>query len=424
MIKLQDKLLVLKEKEFQIRKSFLDTSQKLEVAKSSFQMSTNKNEVVKCLMEEKQNGLQGIYGPLGDLGTIDSKYDVAISSGFAEKLKMIVVENVKTAELCVRILKNRNLGRATFIVLERVGSYKKVETPENAPRLIDLVKPKQEKFKSAFYYVLRDTLIADNIDDANRLAFGKTRWKVITLDGKVIERSGTLSGGGNKISKGGMRQVFDNSKPEEIQSLDKEKNKYEEELRVLKQSISSSEEQVEELGLELENLSQRFSQIEVDVSTSEKQLDNLNQTKEMLKSKTIDQKKIEQIEREINKLKNEEIEIKNSTCGLHKEIKTLCDKILEVGGDKLRRHNNLIVDIRQQIAFLEEQNSNVIEQKSNCEMQAKKANQSVEKFKKESSAIEIELSDLEIESTEKLNTMKRLETERAEAKDVTVYLFI
>lgn len=46
-------------------------------------------------------------------------------------------------------------------------------SPENAPRLFDLVRYNDDRLKGAFYYALRDTLVADDLDQASRIAFGK-----------------------------------------------------------------------------------------------------------------------------------------------------------------------------------------------------------------------------------------------------------
>ncbi|CAI2184074.1 11428_t:CDS:2 [Funneliformis geosporum] len=70
-----------------------------------------------------------------------------------------------------------------------------IQTPENVPRLFDLVKPKDDKFIPAFYSVLQNTLVAENLQQANRIALGKTRWLVVTLNGELIDKSGTMSGG-------------------------------------------------------------------------------------------------------------------------------------------------------------------------------------------------------------------------------------
>lgn len=69
----------------------------------------------------------------------------------------------------------------------------KIQTPENTPRLFDLVKVKNEEIRQAFYFALRDTLVADNLDQATRVAYQKDRrWRVVTLQGQIIEQSGKL----------------------------------------------------------------------------------------------------------------------------------------------------------------------------------------------------------------------------------------
>ncbi len=59
------------------------------------------------------------------------------------------------------------------------------------PRLFDLVRVKENKFKSAFYYALGNTLVAKDLDQATRIALqGKTRHRVVSLQGQLIESSG------------------------------------------------------------------------------------------------------------------------------------------------------------------------------------------------------------------------------------------
>lgn len=56
------------------------------------------------------------------MGAIDKKYDVAIST-CCGRLDNIVVETVETAEKCIQSLKQNNVGRATFIALEKIAHY-------------------------------------------------------------------------------------------------------------------------------------------------------------------------------------------------------------------------------------------------------------------------------------------------------------
>jgi len=65
------------------------------------------------------------------------------------------------------------------------------------------VNVSDEKFKDAFYFGLKDTLVCDGIDLATKIGYGNVKYRVVTLRGELIEKSGTMSGGG-KPRTGGM----------------------------------------------------------------------------------------------------------------------------------------------------------------------------------------------------------------------------
>ncbi|CAD6999361.1 unnamed protein product [Ceratitis capitata] len=174
----------------------------------SLQTSRSNNKVLDFLMRQKNEGkVPGILGRLGDLGAIDSKYDVAISTACG-RLDDIIVDTVNTAQECIEQLKRYDIGRATFIALEKVNHLAnqsgRIQTPENAPRLYDLVRVEDERVLPAFYFALRNTLVANDLEQGSRIAYGARRYRVVTLNGDVIETSGTMSGGGRTQIRGKM----------------------------------------------------------------------------------------------------------------------------------------------------------------------------------------------------------------------------
>jgi structural maintenance of chromosome 4 len=60
------------------------------------------------------------------------------------------------------------------------------------PRLFDLIRVEDERIWPAFYFALRDTLVANNLDQATRIAYGQPRYRVVTLDGQLIELAGKV----------------------------------------------------------------------------------------------------------------------------------------------------------------------------------------------------------------------------------------
>jgi len=75
--------------------------------------------LTELLGAQERGALSGIYGRLGDQGSIDAKYDIAISTASGQ-LEFIVVECLKNAEDCVKYLRQHNIGRASFIALDKM----------------------------------------------------------------------------------------------------------------------------------------------------------------------------------------------------------------------------------------------------------------------------------------------------------------
>lgn len=174
------------------------------------------------------------------------RYDVAISTACGA-LNYIVVETTSDAQLCVELLRKRQLGVCTFLILDKqrhlqAAMEERVKTPEGdyvsfpsilcccracsslvhvllncsvleqlhqflccikarstaccsaaanapgAPRLFDLVSVADAKIKLAFFYALRNTLVAKDLDQASRIAYGGDRrfGRVVTVAGQLI----------------------------------------------------------------------------------------------------------------------------------------------------------------------------------------------------------------------------------------------
>ena len=118
---------------------------------------------------------------------------------------------METGKKCIEYLKRHDIGRINALALDKTTRHaekvqEKFKAPENAPRLIDLISVDQPHLKTAFYQYLRDTLVAENLEQAKRIAFGAQRFRVVTLSGEVIETSGAMAGGGSQKMSGKMGQ--------------------------------------------------------------------------------------------------------------------------------------------------------------------------------------------------------------------------
>uniref|UniRef100_A0A671LMG0 Structural maintenance of chromosomes protein n=1 Tax=Sinocyclocheilus anshuiensis TaxID=1608454 RepID=A0A671LMG0_9TELE len=250
---------LISEQDQQKRLQVGDMRQKVAEAKSSLSTNRSRNKVLDSLMQQKRSGkIPGILGRLGDLGAVDEKYDVAISSSCGS-LDNILVDPIDTAQRCVTFLKTQNIGVATFIGLDKMKVWQQsmgsISTPESIPRLFDMVRVKDESVRPAFYFALRDTLVARDLEQATRVAFQKDkRWRVVTLQGQIIEQAGTMTGGGGRVMKGRMGSSVCMCDCAQLDKMESELNKELTQLQDWQQRKHQLEEKVHKARRELRDM--------------------------------------------------------------------------------------------------------------------------------------------------------------------------
>lgn len=335
--------------------------EKADEARASLSATQSQGNVLASLNRLKESGrIDGFHGRLGNLGAIDQKYDVAISTA-CPQLDNLVVDTTEVGQQCVEYLRKNNLGRAQFILLDKLPQrdLSPKETPENVPRLFDLVKSKHQRFAPAFYHVLQDALIAKDLEQANRIAYGAKRWRVVTLDGQLIDKSGTMSGGGTKVVKGGMssKLVADVTK-EQVAKLDVDRDALEKEFSRIQEQRQELEGELKELQTEvpkLETQKQKFGlevdSIERNISDAQKRIKEIGAEAEPSK---IDRTKTAELEKSIAKMQKEVETLQAETAGIEEEIADLQNKIMEIGGVKLRGQKAKVDGLREQVSTLNE----------------------------------------------------------------------
>ncbi|XP_058187253.1 structural maintenance of chromosomes protein 4-like [Rhododendron vialii] len=342
----------------------LEQAARQKVGELSSVMESEKSQgsVLKAILQAKEmNEIQGIYGRMGDLGAIDAKYDVAISTA-CPGLDYIVVETTSAAQACVELLRRKNLGVATFMILEKQVDHsprlkEKVSTPEGVPRLYDLIKVRDERMKLAFYAALGNTIVAQDIDQATRIAYGgnKDFRRVVTLDGALFERSGTMSGGGSKPRGGKMGTAIRATS-------------------VSAEAVANAETELSDMVAKLSNIRQKIadavksyqasekavSLLEMELAKSQKEIDSLNTQhvyldKQLDSLKAASQPKQDELDRlvELRKIISaEETEIDRLTQGskqLKEKSLELQDKIENAGGEKLKNQKSKVTKIQTDI---------------------------------------------------------------------------
>lgn len=142
-----------------------------------------------------------IYGTVGDLLKVDPKYALAIEVAAGNRIKSIVVDNDTIAAKYIKMLKEKKIGIATFLPLNKikqgfVGNETRELSKKTVGLAIDLVKY-DPKFKDVFSFVFGNTLVVNNIDEARKIGIGTIR--MATLEGDLIETSGAMIGGFRRL---------------------------------------------------------------------------------------------------------------------------------------------------------------------------------------------------------------------------------
>lgn len=339
---------------------------KLDEGRSNMQMAQSSNRVLNALMKEKQKGnIPGILGRLGDLGGIDAKYDVAIST-CCGRLDNIVVENVETATKCIEFLKNHNVGRATFISLDKIGHLmsrcKSRQTyPQNAPRLFDLIKVEDERVLTAFYFSLYDTLVANNMQQAREIAYGAQRYRVVTLTGEVIETSGTMAGGGKTQMRGRMGQKVTTKTVNSRQSMsDRDLDALSINIQNLQTRINDLQHQqgvleneIKVLMVEKRKKEQEYNRHEVLIKSLSEQIprlqDQLAKQKQKADSTKSDQQRTRALEEKVKKSKDEFEKQEADVKKIQQKVDAINQQIKDISDKKVKEVKSKIDKISKQI---------------------------------------------------------------------------
>ncbi|KAJ3127697.1 hypothetical protein HK098_005933 [Nowakowskiella sp. JEL0407] len=411
------------QKEAELKQKLTSARQRVEETKTLMQSAKTRGNLYKALMQQKEKGsIDGICGRLGDLGIIDSKYDTAITT-CCSALDHIVVETVSSGQKCIEYLKKHGLGRMTFICLDQINSNvpPSPTTPENCPRLLDLIKLKEERFKAVFYKVLRDTVVAVDLKQGERVAFGSgKRWRVVTLAGQVIDNSGTMSGGGGSVAKGGMGSKFLNFKSSAggsksdgqdvaVADLEKEREQLEKELIKIGKEKKDAEEIVVEGEKELEKWNRELQLLEVDlrvmverVSEAEKILAD---AKKNNRPSETDENRKKALEADIQKYTSRLQKLKTQMAPLQSQITDLQEQIMQQGGVQFRSQKAKVDGLVEQIDTLRERSMKMTVEKSTRQKAVEKDGKKLAKARDEMDSVVLELGEVEQES-EKIKSVE------------------
>ena len=156
---------------------------------------------VKVVMKEtSRGGLHGVHGPISRLIQVPREYAVAIETALGAAMQNIVVGTEEDAKRAIAFLKQRDAGRATFLPLTSMrGNVLRENGLDDCPGFVGIASDLcgcEEKYKTVLHSQLGRIVVAEDLDSAVAIAKRFSyRFRIVTLDGQVVNAGGSLTGG-------------------------------------------------------------------------------------------------------------------------------------------------------------------------------------------------------------------------------------
>lgn len=290
--------------------------------------------------------IPGVCGTIGQLGKVDEQYELALEIAIGGRLADIVVEDDRVAERCIQLLKEQKAGRATFVPLNKIMSQPPGLLP-NRPGVIDFAYNLvnfNPAYTRAFQYACGQTVVVDNLDSARKML---NTARMVTLEGELLEKHGTISGG---ISNR-PRLKFNQKESNDLGSLKTKAKQLADDMRWLADSIK-------ELNQSLSQDRQKQNQAATSVAQRQSELDKrkeeLAQCEELVNTL---KPRLRSMGDEIESVETELSGIDGKINGLSKQIDKLQDELADItAGGKRSELDRLIgesEELKQEIDAIE-----------------------------------------------------------------------
>ena len=380
----------------------------------------NNDGFFKGVKEILNCGLKGVNGALISLISIPEYLEKAVESAIPGNLQDIVVDDSNVAKKCIEILKERKVGRASFLALDTIKTFSRKEFPVydgiigRASELINFNK----RYQKVIDMILGNLMIVKDIDTAVSITKKNLySGNIVTLGGELISGSGRITGGESKNSA--ITQMFERKK---------EMKRLETLLGELTKRITENRELLDGYSKKLENLENEIYQIDVQEELLRKNIKLYTEEYESLKQKDEKLNKnrnmfIQEKEEEEQYAREYEKRIANSNLGkeniekVTKELKEKIDSdtlVLQNLNGEIKNLNDEFADIKikflnskDRLVQLESEREKSISEKDEIKKEISFIENNVEKLEKE-----IEKSGELLKETEESREKKQAEYER------------
>ena len=211
----------------------------------------NYQKSVRMVMQEAQRGaLRNIHGPVSRLIRTDDEYTVAIEIALGGAMQQLVVDNEQDGKAAISFLKRTGGGRATFLPISVIrGKELKENGLEGCRGFVGLASQlvtTDKRYQGIVDNLLGRIVIVENIDSA--IAMAKkyaNRFKIVTLDGQVVNPGGSMTGGSVNKESGIL------SRANELEKLTAQEKELEEKLHTCEGELQEAQRAVDQVEFQI-----------------------------------------------------------------------------------------------------------------------------------------------------------------------------
>ena len=240
-------------------------------------------------------GLEGIHGPVAQLGEVDERVRLALEVAAGARLGQVVVDDDRIAARAIELLKQRRAGRLTLLPLNKIrgggssasaalqrggGGAGSGGTLGLVGRAVDLVDH-EPIYAEVFRYVFGDTLVFDTLANARR-ELGRSR--AVTLEGELLEKTGAMTGGSLQQRTGAL-SFGRSSDGDEAEPLRRRLLELGESLVACQRREADLSQQLERLRPSLLQRQQRQAALEAERAAAQRNLSPLQQRQQQLEQR-------------------------------------------------------------------------------------------------------------------------------------------